>query len=145
MSREQPDPRFPITDSPNIEPEVEVWMSVSEAAKYGSMSPSRIYTAMDNGLQWRTNPVSNVKEISRDALERWFCPFKGNAQYEDEKTEAKASKQRMRIRHLQTRLEMFRSHTFDLQDIIGVLKAELETAHEKERKLLEIIANQQKK
>ena len=144
MSKEQRDPRFPIIDTPH-KSESEVWMNIKEAATYGSMSTTRIYKAIEDGLQSRKNPVSNVIEVPREALEYWFCPFKGNTQYEDERVAEKFERQRTRISHLRSKVDHLRSHNEDLQDIIETLKGELEIAHGREAKLLEIIANSEKK
>lgn len=142
MSKNQPDERFPIVDSLNAT-ETE-WMSIAEAAKYGSMSLTRIYSAIDNGLISRVNPISNIKEVPKEALEEWFCPFKGNIQYNEHQIGEKITMQRTRINHLRSRIDQYRSHIDDLQETVYILKRELENASQEKKQLLDILADKQK-
>lgn len=138
MNQDQPDSRFPIVE-PEPEVEADVWMNIAEAAEYGNMATSTIYQALKEGLKSRTNPKSNIKEVSKTALEIWFCPFKKNHRYENERVGQKMDKQQLRIRHLQSRITQFQSHIADLRDTVETLKNELEIAHDRENKLLEVI------
>lgn len=137
MNNKTTDSRLPIIDPAD---EVDdIWLSISEAAKYGSMSTQRIYTAIKAGLSVRINPVTNVKEVPKGGLERWFCPFKNNAEYGDSYVEEDFSRQRIRISHLRNRVDILRAHIDDLKETIELTKNELELAHKREAKLLKII------
>lgn len=138
MCTQKNDPRFPV-----IEPEeeaVEQWMSIAEAAEYGDMSTARIYKAIKTGLRARKNPVSNIIEVPREALECFFCPFKRNAQYEDQKVVQQVSRQQIRIHQLRARIDGYRDHIEDLKEIIRILKKCMDVASEENWKLLKIIA-----
>ena len=142
MCTQKTDSLFPVIGQ---EEEVEEqWLSVAEAAEYGDMSSARVYNAIDKGLKSRINPVSNIKEVPKEALEMWFCPFKKNSQYLDQQVADELSKQQSRIRHLRSRIDILRGHIEDLQSINNRLLSELDLAHEKENKLIKIIENMQK-
>ena len=120
-------------------PDVE-WLTVAQAAAYGNMSTQRIYTAMEKGLQWRTNPVSNLKEVNKEALEHFFCPFKQSVNYGKARVDASEEKQRTRINQLQKRLRVMQSNIQDLRLMIARLENELDAFHERETTYLELIA-----
>ena len=116
------------------------WMTVSEAADYGQMSTQRIYNACDDGLPFRQNPLSNVREIEKSALEHWFCPFKQSINYYKATADIRQQEQRIRLEQSQKECDLLSEHLSDLRKVIKRLEKDLDAGQKRESALLEIIA-----
>ena len=129
-----------------------VWLTVCEAAEYASMSESNIYHAMNKGLPFRLN-TSGIREINKDELELWFCPFRQSVGFYRAIKKEKTDRQQVRVQSLLKQNRVLRGNNKDLrkanEDLRDAnedlreenrrLEQELDRVHKRECKILRLI------